>query len=100
MSEAPGTTSLSRQTDLRQKPRRGTSARGLRKWHYRAYQPHLLFCIERNTVYLVGYQRIGAANPLVGGVTQQADAARQTLALLDESTWSLLIPTTIYFHDV
>jgi hypothetical protein len=35
----------------------------------------LSFGIERDTVILhrVGYQRIGAANPLVGGVIHQAD---------------------------
>jgi hypothetical protein len=49
----------------------GTPVGGLRKWHYRTYQLHPSFGIERDTVHLVGYQRIGAANPLVGGVTQQ-----------------------------
>jgi hypothetical protein len=72
----------------------GTPVGGLCKWPYRTYQLHLSFGTERDTVHLVGYQRIGAANPLVGGVTQQASTARQTLALpiqLDESTLSLPI---------
>jgi hypothetical protein len=44
------------------------------------------------SVHPVGYQRMGAANPRVGGVAQQAR---------HESTWSLIIPTSsIYFHSV
>ena len=35
-------------------------------------QLYLSFGIEWDTIHLVGYQRMGAANPLVGGVAQQA----------------------------
>jgi hypothetical protein len=31
--------------------------------------------------FLLGIKALGMANPLVGGVTHQADTARQTLAL-------------------
>jgi hypothetical protein len=89
MSEALRTTSLSRQTDLRQILAKddarehtvGTPVEGLRKWPYQTDQLHLWFGIEWDTVHPIGYQRIGAANPLVGGVTQQADTARQALAV-------------------
>jgi hypothetical protein len=53
---------------------------GPHKWPYRTDQLYLSFGIEWDTVHPAGYQRIGAraANPLVGGVAQQA---RQALAL-------------------
>ena len=51
---------------------------GLRKWPYRTDQLYLSFGNEGDTVHPIGYQCMVAANPLVGGVAQQA---RQALAL-------------------
>lgn len=73
----------------------------LRKWPYRTGQLHLSFGIEVDTGYPVGYQRMGAANPLVSGVTQQVDTPRQTAHLSWMNRRGFCQSNNkIYFHSV
>lgn len=83
MSEAPRTASLSRQADL-QHILTENDAENIQQghlWKDFANGPTnsiYRLALNRIQVHTVGYQRMGAANPLVGGVAQQA---RQALAL-------------------
>ena len=75
MSEALRTTSLSRRTDLRQILAEDDARERDTLWKDFANsltEPTISwFGIEWDTVYPIGYQRMGAANPLVGGIAQQ-----------------------------
>lgn len=74
---------------------------GLHKWPYRTGQLQLSFEIEVDTGYLVGYQRMGAANPLVSGVTQQVNTPLQTVHLSWINRRGLCRSNNkIYFHIV